>query len=195
MAELLLITPQEITQTTVMGGNVDIDKYTFSIANVQMTVIEPLLGSELYEKLKTDFEVGTLAGLYLEMYNKFIKDIIKNQTAGEYIEVASYTVDNGGIYTHQAENELVPDRTEIEKFANKYRAMVDVLVQRFLKWICLNPLPEYKTYQDEVNASKDVSVMNGLYFGSAQDQTKWERYSNTNSDCNCKNNRIDGCCS
>jgi hypothetical protein len=36
MAELLLITPQEIAQTTVMGGNVDIDKYTFAIANVQL---------------------------------------------------------------------------------------------------------------------------------------------------------------
>lgn len=195
MAELLLITPQEIAQTTVLGGNVDIDKYTFAIANVQLNVIEPLLGTELYEKIKTDFENSTLTGLYLELYENFVKNILKQQTAGEYIEVSSYTVDNGGIYTHQAENELIPDRQEIEKFANKYRANAEVFVQRFHKWICKNHLPEYKTYQDDVNANKDTQLINGWYFGSAQDPNKWERYQGyiNRNDCNCKDD-LNECC-
>lgn len=178
-----------------MGGNVDIDKYTFAIANVQLTVIEPLLGTELYEKIKTDFENNTLTGLYLELYEKFVKNILKEQTAGEYIEVSSYTVDNGGIYTHQAENEIVPDRQEIEKFANKYRSNADVFVQRFEKWICKNPLPEYKTYQDEVNANRDTQLINGWYFGSTQNPNKWERYQGYRNghDCNCKDD-LNECC-
>lgn len=186
MAELLLITPQEITKTTVMGGQVDIDKYLFAIHNNQKQVIEPLLGTELYEKIKTDFTNATLSGLYLELYEKFVKPILKNYTAATYIEVASYTVDNGGIYQHQAENTVIPDRQEIEKFANSYRSNVDVDIQRFEKWICKNPLPEYKTYQDEVNANRDSQTMNGWYFGSAQDPTRWGRYTGTidNKHCN-----------
>jgi hypothetical protein len=127
------------------------------------------------------------------LYEKFVKNILKQQTAGEYIEVASYTVDNGGIYTHEAENEIVPDRQQIEKFANKYRAMADVFIQRFEKWICKNYLPEYKAYQDEVNANRDTQLMNGWYFGSAQDPTKWEREQGFRNGCNCKDD-LNECC-
>ena len=45
MAELLFITPQEITQTSIIGGNVDTDKYQMCILETQVRVIEPLLGS------------------------------------------------------------------------------------------------------------------------------------------------------
>lgn len=194
MAELLLITPQEIAQTTVMGGNIDVDKYTFAIANVQLLVLEPLLGSELYDKIKTDFQASTLTGLYLELYNEYVKPILKNQTAGKYISVSSYTVDNGGIYTHQAENEVVPSRKEIEIFANEYFGMAQTYITRFYDWICKNPLPEYKRHQDGIDAQKEMNLMAGFYFGTAQDLDKWERYSGVN-ECNnnCKND-LDGCC-
>ena len=56
MAEFLFIQPTEITSTTIMGGNVDIDKYLFCIADTQISVIEPLLGTELYDKILADAE-------------------------------------------------------------------------------------------------------------------------------------------
>ena len=56
MAELLLVKPEEITSTTIMGGDVDLDKYTYTIYNTQIMVLEPLLGTQLYDKIKTDFE-------------------------------------------------------------------------------------------------------------------------------------------
>jgi len=194
MAELLFITPQEIAKTTVIGGNVDIDKYQFAIYTTQLQVILPLLGTELYDKLKTDFENNNLAGLYLVLFEKFVKPILKNQTTARYIEVASYTVDNGGIYKHEAENETVPDRQEIEAFANGYRGNAQVIVEQFYKWICLNHLPEYKRHQDEVNATRNMGLMNGLYFGTSQDGTKWGNYEGTmNRGCNCKNDGNDCC--
>ena len=39
-------------------------------------------------------------------------------------------------------------------------------VNRFHKWIGLNPLTEYKTKQDEVDASKNINLNNGWYFGN-----------------------------
>ena len=38
-------------------------------------------------------------------------------------------------------------------------------VGRFEKWIEKNNLIEYKTNQDEVNASKNLNLNNGWYFG------------------------------
>lgn len=174
MAELLLIRPSEITQTTIIGGDVDVDKYNFSILNTQTTLIEPLLGSELYDKIRTDFEADTLAGDYLTLYNDFIKPILKFGTTAEYIEVCSYSVNDGGIFTHQTDNKSVPERKDIEQLAGKYRGLTEVYIDRFQKWICKNPLAEYKTVQDEVDAEKNTSVKSGWYFGDAQTGGKWD---------------------
>lgn len=194
MAVLLLVTPQEVAQKSALGGNIDIDKLNFTIEQIQKTVLEPLLGTLLFDKIIADFDASALAGDYLFLYQNFVKPILISQTAGEYIEVSSYSVDNGGIYRHQAENEEVPSRQDIEFFANKYRGYAQTDIERFYKWICKNPLPEYKTHQDEVNAQKDVRIMGGLYFGKYQDPTRWEREGNYIDRCDdCHNNDCHGC--
>jgi hypothetical protein len=161
MAEFLFQTPQEIQSTTIMGGNVDPDKYLFCIANVQLTIIEPLLGTLLYDKIYTEAESGTLTGLYLQLYNDFIKPIVKNSAVAEYLTIASYMVQNGGIFKHTGDNIEVVDKQETQFLAQKYNAYAQVYVQRFEKWICKNPLTEYKCYQDEVNAKKGMKLTAG----------------------------------
>lgn len=165
MAELLFIEPSEMTSTTILGGNVDIDKYIFCIANVQLTIIEPLLGTELYDKIVADKTNDALAGLYLELYTDFIKPITKNMALSEYIEIASYMVNNGGIYKHTGDNIEVVDKQEVQFLAGKNKNFAQMYIERFNKWICKNNLPEYKTYQDEVNAIKGLDVAVGWYFG------------------------------
>jgi hypothetical protein len=170
MAELLFITPQEMSNTTILSGNVDIDKYTFCIANVQITTIEPLLGTELYEKIIEDITDDTLSGLYLEMFNRFVKPITKAKATAEYIEIASYILDNGGLYKHTGENIEVVDKQEAQFLSNKYNAMAQMYVQRFDKWICKNVLPEYKRIQDDVNAMKDVKLTAGWKLDGGRNQ-------------------------
>jgi len=161
MAELLFITPQEMASSTILSGNIDIDKFTFAIANVQLTTIEPLLGTELYDKIKLDKEASTLTGLYETLYNEFIKPITKHESVAQYLEIASYIVDNGGIYKHSAEGKEIVDKQEVQFLAGKSKAMAQMYVQRFNKWITYNPIAEYKTYQEEVNAIKDISLTTG----------------------------------
>jgi len=158
MAELLFVTPQECASNTILSGNIDIDKFVFCIANVQLTTIEPLLGTELYDKIISDIEDESLTGLYLELYNDFVRPITKNESVAQFIEIASYLVDNGGIYKHSADGKEVVDKQEVQFLAGKYKSLAQMYVQRFNKWICKNPLVEYKTYQDEVNAMKGINL-------------------------------------
>ena len=163
MAIKLFITPAQIAQTTIMGGNVDIDKFNFCIDNVQVTVIEPMLGTLLYDKMLSDFP--TYTGLYSTLYTDFIQPIVKYQATGEYLEVASYTLGNGGLFKHAPENQEVVDKDEAQFLAQKYSAMAQMYVERFNKWICNNTITEYKCWQDEVNASKSIKLTGGWYFG------------------------------
>lgn len=158
MAELLFVTPQEMTSSTILSGNTDTDKYLFCILNTQLTTIEPLLGTELYDKIISDIEAETLTGLYLELYTDFIKPITKNEALAQYIEIASYMVDNAGIYKRSGENVEVVDKDEVQYLSGKYKSLAQMYVTRFEKWICKNPLLEYKTIQDEVNALKNINL-------------------------------------
>ena len=154
MAELLFITPEYMTSSTILSGNTDTDKYIFCIADAQISVIEPLLGSILYDKIKTDIENDDLAGLYLELYTDFIKPITKNEAVAQYIEIASYTVDNGGVVKHTGDKIEVVSKDECQYLAGKYHNLAQMYIGRFNKWICKNTITEYQTCQDEVNAQK-----------------------------------------
>ena len=160
----LFITPQQIKSTTVLGGNVDVDKFVFCIESVQVTVIEPLLGTELYDKIVEDWKNDTLTGDYLTLFNEFVQPITLNEATAQYINIAQYTVGNGGIFKHSPDNSEVVDKQEIQSLAQVYHDLAQVIIQRFNKWICKNTITEYKTSQDEVNAQK-IDLPAGWYFG------------------------------
>jgi len=162
MAELLFIQPEEATRTTILGGNVDIDKYQFCILNAQITAIEPLLGSELYDYLIDNY--ATLSGDYLTLMNEYVKPITKNHAVGKYITISSYALDNAGLYKHAPDNAEIVDRDEAQQLAQEYFGMAQMYIKRFEKWICKNPLTEYKKSQDDVNA-RNIKVTAGWYFG------------------------------
>jgi len=136
------------------------------------SVIEPLLGTELYDKIYTEAEAVTLTGDYLILYDNYIKPIVKNTAVAEYLTIASYMVQNGGIFKKTGENIEVVDKQEVQFLAQKYNGYAQMFIQRFNKWICKNPLPEYKCYQDEVNATKDIKVTAGTWYISPSEYSK-----------------------
>ena len=70
-----LITSEEIRLNTPMGGNVDSDKFVNFINDVQVLVLENVLGTKLFNKIITDFNADNLTGLYLQMFTDYIKPV------------------------------------------------------------------------------------------------------------------------
>ncbi len=156
--EILLIRPSEVTAYTPMGGNVDVDKYIPCILDVQVTVIEPLLGTRLYEKIKQDFQDGMLDGDYQVLFNSYLKPILRHQIFAEYVQVGSYTVANGGIFKHAPDNTETVTKAEVQYLAQTQRAKAQMYIERAEKWLRDNPLPEYKG-----GCNRDVKVSGGWF--------------------------------
>ncbi len=167
MAEFLFIAPSTLRESTILDGNIDVDKVTLNIVNVQLTVIEPLLGTELYDKILADAstggDTGSLTGDYLFLYTEFVRPITKHQSVAEYVTVSGFMITNAGAFKHQPDNAEIMDKDEKALVSQIYSGLADTFIIRFEKWIGLNPLPEYKTSQDEVNASKDIDNTGGWY--------------------------------
>ena len=163
MAELLFITSQEMTNTTIIGGNVDVDKYTMCILSTQVRVIEPLLGSLLYDKIIADIQAGTLTGLYLTLFNEYVKPITKNEACAAYIMISPYVLTNGGLFKNNPDNVEVVDIKEVEGLSQQYSSVAQMYINRFNKWISKNELVEYVTTQDDVDA-QDIHINNTWSF-------------------------------
>ena len=163
MAELLFISPKELVESTIIGGNVDVDKYKSVVLETQLRIIEPMLGSLLYDKIIDDLENDNITGLYETLFIEFIKPITKYESCASFISISPYTLNNGGLYKNSPKDVEVVNQKEAESLAGKYSSTAQQYVNRFNKWIGLNPLPEYQTNQDEVDAIS-INVNNGWRF-------------------------------
>jgi len=163
---VLFVTPEEITTTTIVGGNVDVSKYLPFVAETQKDTIENLLGTELYDKIISDIENDTLTGLYLELYTDFLKPITKYQSVASYILISPLTLANGGLFRRTYQGIESVDYREVERVSQIYSSKAQMYIDRFNKWIGLNDLIEYNLNQDEVNPSRNMNLNNGWYFGS-----------------------------
>jgi hypothetical protein len=163
MATTLIIRPSEVTEMTPLGGNIDIDKILPIIYDVQITVIEPLLGTNLFNKIILDIENENLQGDYLILYNDYLKPILRHQIFAEYVEIASYSIDNGGIFKHQPTDSQIVDKSEVQYLAQTQRTKAQMYIDRAQRYLCNTNIPEFRDWNILNNKVKNIKVSGGWY--------------------------------
>lgn len=166
-----LITSEEIRLNTPMGGNVDSDKFIHFINDVQVMVLENILGTKLYEKILNDFENETLTGLYEQMVNDYIKPVLWHSVFAEYIKIGSIIVGNGGVYKHVAQDAQVAGIDDINYVAKNAQSKADTYIDRLERFLCDkgNDIPEYTNTQDEgydIKPKQPIQMISGWYLPS-----------------------------
>lgn len=166
MADIFLITDLQLKKNSPLGGNIDIDKYRHIIKEVQVFTIEAILGTKLYNKILTDFNSSSLAGVYSTIHENYLIPIITNMVAAEYIEMQGVVVNNGGIFKRTPEDTTPASAEELSRLASKQRAKADVYIDRLQKYLCDQDanIPEYTFNQDndyDIDPDKDVNTYGG----------------------------------
>jgi hypothetical protein len=139
----ILIRPEDLTRNTIIGGNVDVDRYLASIKACQMTLIKPLLGSDLYNKICLDFENSNLTGVYLELYDDYVKELTIHGAAEIYIANGAYIVSNSGITKTKTDSSETISKEEVDYLVQASRKLYELYKEEFFKWIKDQDIPEY----------------------------------------------------
>lgn len=166
-----LITSQQVIDNTPMGGNVDEDKYMYLLNDVQNLVLEPVLGTKLYDKIVTDYNEGganNLSGNYLKMYNEYIQQILWHSVTGEYAKLGFILIRNGGIYRHQPEDAQQADVDDIEYLSKNQKGKADSYIGRLETFLNDQDITEYDNPQDEdydIDPT-NVNTISGWWFGN-----------------------------
>ena len=179
--ETILLNDNEITESTLLGGNIDVDRYKFCIIDAQISKLEESLGETLYEKIKTDFENNDLTDDYLTLHTKYIKPFLIHQSALEYLKIGAYHVSNGGIYKHTPSNGTAIDKNEVDFLVENQRVKAEMYMQRMEKWLSLNRIPEYYSYVSGTVVPARKQSMGSWFFEGINDGTKRNKSDNDNN--------------
>lgn len=166
-----MITNDQLVAGSPLGGNIDIDKYQSVIDETKKFLIEPVLGTKLFNKIQADYDAGTITGIYQTILEDYIQPIIIKNTAAEYIIISGFEIANGGAFRRTPEGAQPMTKSEIDFLANKQRMASDVYLQRLEKFLCDQRanIPEYTSAQDnnyDVKPKRDVKTTSGWRLGN-----------------------------
>ena len=175
---MALITPQEVKENTSMGGNVDVNKFKHLLNDVEVLVLEPTLGTALYDRIVSDFEENSLAGDYLTMFNDYIKPLLWHSVYAHFLRDGIVLVRNTGIYENAPENGSIADIENIKYLSKNASSKADVYINRLERFLCDVNVPEYRNNQenDYDIDPQDVNTVSGWYFGRDHDTEKYRKY-------------------
>lgn len=173
-----LITSQEIKSNTPMGGNVDPDKYMNFLDDVQVMVLEPVLGTKLYDKILADFDSDSLSGLYLQMFNDYIKPVLWHSVFADYVKVGTLTISNGGIYRKISDEAQLATEQEVNMVVKSYQSKADTYIGRLDRFLCDQDsnIPEYTFNQDndyDIDPNNNLRTISGWHLGSGVIKRPW----------------------
>lgn len=145
MAEALLISRKDLVRYTVLGGNVDTEKFIQFVKVAQDIHIQGYLGTKLLRKIQDGITNDNLTTPYLELLEEYIKPMLIHFAMVEYIPFSAYTIANKGVFKHNSENSDSVEKTEVDFLVAKERNIASSYVQRFLDHINNNSslYPEY----------------------------------------------------
>ena len=103
MAYVLFISENKLKESTAINMNVDVDLLLPYVRQAQKIYVEPKLGTDLYDKLKTEITNGTLTGNYKTLVDEYIGDMLPNWAFYHAIPFLRFKVENGNIYAKTSE--------------------------------------------------------------------------------------------
>lgn len=164
MKTTLLVTDVDIKTNSLVGGNVDANKLYPDVKQAQLTVIKPLIGTQLYNKILTEFENNTLTGLYDELYSDYLKPMIIHAATAFYIGHGAYEVSNKGITKGGGEFNQGLTLAEVNTLADKQTMFYTNYKDGLVEFLDENKdsIPEW-TKEDQSNLGSYVQVQNWVF--------------------------------
>jgi len=156
----MLVTRDEIYQRTPVNGNLDYDKVLPHVLTAQDTHVQEVLGTNLYNKIVTDFNADTLVDPYLTLLNTWIKPMLIHFVASDFYLFHAFEIGNGGIFRHQGDSSITPDMKDIDRLHSEQKKFAVFYRERLIDYICNNTslFPEYYTTQNgQLSPSTKIS--------------------------------------
>jgi hypothetical protein len=142
MAEVLLINRADIMRITGLNGNIDEDKILPHVKTAQDIHLQPIIGTNLMDKIKALITAGTLndAGneYYATLENTYITPTLVYLVMWDFLPFLQYEISNGGINQHTTENGINASEENMNMLVQRFKDKAEFYGNRLTDYMCDN---------------------------------------------------------
>ena len=164
-AEILFVNPDYLKRLTNLSGAVDDDRIVPSVIIAQDLQIQQILGTDLYEKIKSEIKAGTITGAYETLLDKYIRKATAWHTMVDLIPNLYVKMDNGSLVIRTSENSVTITEADLHREIERARQNAQFYSYRLSKYLSYNSgsFSEYSTNtEDKLDPTTTSYYQNGL---------------------------------
>ena len=164
---VLFISENKLKDTTAIGANVDIEHLLPYIRTAQKQHIERVLGTDLFEKLKTEIG-GTPSGVYLTLLKDYVQKCLCQFTLATLYPVLRLRAVNHSVVQMNNEQGNSATYEDIQPLIDSATDMAEFYRQRMIDYLQNNTssFPEYSS-----NEGSDMSPTTRNYYSGINMET------------------------
>jgi hypothetical protein len=158
---VLFVNEDKLKSSTAINYNVDTAFLLPFLKIAQDKHLQIILGTKLYDKLKTDISDMDLSGNYKTLVDDYIQDAIIHYALVEALPFISFQIKNGSITQKNSENGTAATRQDVDYLVQKERDSAEFYGQRIVEYLCNNSslFPEYSQ-----NTGADLNPISNAYY-------------------------------
>jgi hypothetical protein len=153
MSAVLFISENFLKDNTQVSKNVDVKYIREAILWSQDSEIQNVLGSTLYDKIKSDISGSTLSGVYKTLVDDYVQICLKHYVVAECLPMAHYKITNKGLQIQDSEQSAPASTSNVDRLVEKENNKAAWYRQRMIDFLCENSsdYPEYESPDDGVD--------------------------------------------
>jgi hypothetical protein len=172
MANVIFIGEKYIKDTSYIDENVDADLLTNCILETQDFRILPIVGTGLYDELKTQISGGSLTGLNTTLLNTYIAPALKYWVLHDGALILSYKIMNKSIVKRDSENSDNLGLDELDRLMDFFKNRAEFYSERITRYLVENET-SYPLYNDAGDGFDTVhpkrnNYTQGLFLGETK---------------------------
>lgn len=178
MAKALFISVTKLIKDTALNGSIDQDIAHPYIQISQDREIWPYLGTDLYNKLKTDVIADSLSGAYQTLMNDYIQPALVQFAFCEVLPFLRVRIVNNSVVVMSSEQSSPASEGEMKRLIDRSRSIGEFYRERMIDYICHNQssFPEYSTNtNDDLTPRKQGNYTGGMNLSTVYDSKKAEQ--------------------
>lgn len=138
MNAIILISEKYLKDFSSFDSNVDTKLTNSSIAYAQELYIMPVLGTDLYNEILTQYSAGTLSTANSNLLNNYIKPALAAYTIYETSDFLVYKFSNKGIMKEKSDTSDPISLSELQHFKGKLLSTAQFYGEKLIKYLMGN---------------------------------------------------------
>ena len=171
--EVLFISENYLKTSSVINDNADMKILTPTIFWVQDSYLQSILGTDLFEEMKTQINANTVSVANSYLLDNYILKILVNYTLMESTPEFKYRYMNKGLMVKSSDNSQSIDPTEMQYEMDRWRSRAEFYSERLRTYlrknVSLYPLYVSNMTYDKIKPNRN-SFTTGIYLEGRSDQ-------------------------